>query len=145
MKTIQDKDIDQLNSFLEGELSAVETYRQCIQKVDDSVVAMQLRRLQTSHQQRAMMLERKILALGGIPAKDSGIWGTFAKLVEGGAALLGESTAISTLEVGEDHGKKLYTREVTELSPDARDFVEHYIIPEQQMTRDALSALQRGF
>lgn len=143
MKTTHDKDIDQLNAFLEGELSAVETYRQCIQKIDDSVVAMQLRRLQTSHQQRAMMLTQKILAMGGSPAKDSGVWGAFAKLVEGGAALLGESAAITTLGAGEDHGKKLYTREVTELSPDARDFVEHYIIPEQHMTRDALSELQR--
>jgi hypothetical protein len=30
-----DQLVDQLNSFLRGEISAVETYRQAIEKVDD--------------------------------------------------------------------------------------------------------------
>lgn len=140
-----EKDIDQLNSFLKGELSALETYRQCIEKVDDPLVAMQLRRLQTSHQQRCMMLTQKILSLGGTPAKDSGVWGTFAKLVEGGATLLGESTAISTLEEGEDHGKNLYSRELPELTPATREFIEEHILPEQRRTHDALVALQNQY
>jgi uncharacterized protein (TIGR02284 family) len=145
MKQTHEKDVDQLNAFLKGELSAVETYRQCIEKIDDPLVAMQLRRLQTSHQQRAMMLTQKIQAMGGAPAKDSGVWGAFAKLVEGGAAMLGESSAISTLEEGEDHGKTLYQRDVKDLSPSTREFIEQNIIPEQQRTHDALAALQKRF
>lgn len=145
MTTNDEKDIDQLNSFLAGELSAVETYRQCIDKIDDPMIAVQLRRLLTSHQQRSLMLKQKILALGGTPATTSGLWGAFARLVEGGATVFGESAAISTLEEGEDHGKKLYTREVTELSPPTRAFVEQNIMPEQDRTHDALAALQKRF
>lgn len=142
MKNTNEKDIEQLNSFLKGELSAVETYRQCIEKMDDASVVLQLQKLQASHAQRVFLLTEKIRALGGMPAGDSGVWGSFAKLVEGGSKLFGKAAAISTLEEGEDHGKKDYLKDVGELSPTVRSFVENQIIPEQLRTHDALSSLQ---
>jgi hypothetical protein len=39
----------------------------------------------------------------------------------------------------------LYNREVAGLSQSTREFIEENIIPEQQKTHDALSALQRRF
>lgn len=143
MENANEKDVDCLNSFLRGELSAVETYRQCIDKISgDPLVASQLRQLMQSHEQRAQLLHDRIRVLGGAPVKSSGVWGAFAKLMEGGSAMFGKASAISTLEEGEDHGKKQYS-DVSELSPSVRAFVERDIIPEQRRTHDALSALQQ--
>ena len=51
----------------------------------------------------------------GSPTDDSGPWGAFARLVEGGAKMFGEKAAISALEEGEDHGLKLYRDEIGKL------------------------------
>lgn len=143
MNSSSEKDIEQLNAFLKGELAAVETYRKCIEKIDDPLIETQLRQLMQSHEERTRLLAQKVLWLGGAPLRSSGAWGAFAKLVEGGAALLGKSAAISTLEEGENLGRKQYSREVSELSPAVRAFVEHDIMPEQRRTREALAALQK--
>ena len=68
-------DVDKLNEFLSNELSAVETYRQCIEKTSDSMVAQRLGELRQSHAARAEQLRQRITALGGEPVKDSGAWG----------------------------------------------------------------------
>ncbi|MFO7568054.1 MAG: DUF2383 domain-containing protein [Enhygromyxa sp.] len=145
MNTKQNKeqDIDKLNSFLRGEISAVETYNQAIEKLEDEPAVMQqLQNLRDSHAARVQQLSSQIRTLGGTPDDSSGMWGGFAKLVEGGAKMFGKSAAISALEEGEDHGKRLYSDNVDELSPDLRSFIRSQIMPEQQRTHDALSALQ---
>lgn len=143
-KQNKEQDIDKLNSFLRGEISAVETYNQAIEKLeDDPVVMQQLQKLRDSHAARVQQLSSRIRTLGGIPDDSSGMWGGFAKLVEGGAKIFGKSAAISALEEGEDHGKRLYSDNVDELSPELRSFVRSQIMPEQQRTHDALSALQQ--
>jgi len=64
--------IDQLNSFLRGEISAVETYRQALDKVNDTQARMQLEQCHVSHQQRVDLLRMRIVELGGEPAEGSG-------------------------------------------------------------------------
>ena len=95
--------IDTLNSFLRGEISAVETYRQAIEKLHDQPEVSTLTECLHSHEQRVSLLDREIQRLGGRPAQGSGSWGAFAKLLEGGATLFGPKTAIAALEEGEDH------------------------------------------
>ena len=99
------EDVSCLNAFLQSELSAVETYNQCIKKVDDAQIATGLADLQSSHQRRAQLLREKIRELGGTPKDSSGLWGSFAKMVEGSAGLFGDRSAISALEEGEDRGR----------------------------------------
>lgn len=141
MDTNTEKDVKKLKSFLRGELSAVETYDQCIEKMDDPVIIEQLRQLRSSHEYRAGQLSQRIAALGGEPETSSGAWGSFAKLVEGGAKVFGKSAAISALEEGEDHGKKDYS-DLSDLSATSRDFVSRVLVPEQRRTHDILSRLQ---
>lgn len=143
MANPNERDIDQLNSYLKGERSAVETYDQAIEKLDDHGIRMQLQQLRESHQQRVQKLVQRISMMGGEPADDSGVWGAFAKLVEGGAKIFGQDAAIATLEEGEDHGKKDYSRDLDELTPQTRRFVQSELVPEQQRTHDALSALKK--
>ena len=135
--------IDQLNSFLRGEMSAVETYQMAINKLDaNSTARDELLVNLKSHQDRVMMLQDALTALGGTPAKSSGPWGTFAKAVEGTAKTLGDKMAVSALEEGEDHGLKDYRKDIDELDPHCRSIVAQ-LIPQQQQTHDRLSALKR--
>ena len=145
MKEATKDDITQLNSFLRGELSAVETYDQAIAKLgDDPAVRGKLDNCRTSHQLRATLLREEIRRRGGEPAEGSVPWGAFALLVEGGAKLFGKEAALAALEQGEDHGREDYRAELDDLSPELRRFVEGKLLPEQLRTHDALSGLARA-
>ncbi|QIB67199.1 DUF2383 domain-containing protein [Kineobactrum salinum] len=91
-------DINTLNEFLKSEMSAVETYDQCIDKKPDPAVVQQLSELRQSHAQRVDLLRERIVALGGDPTDSSGMWGSFAKLVEGGAKALGDKSMLGRLK-----------------------------------------------
>jgi uncharacterized protein (TIGR02284 family) len=134
--------IQQLNSFLRGEISAVETYRQAISKIADIAARTQLEQCENSHQRRIDMLRTRIVQLGGQPEKSSGAWGAFAKAAEGGATLFGEKAAIDVLEEGEDYGLKDYQSHLADLDVDSRVFVEQELLPAQQQTHRVLSGLK---
>jgi hypothetical protein len=135
--------VETLNSFLRGEISAVETYRQAIEKLQDKPEASTLSECLTSHQQRVSLLTNEIQRRGGKPAQGSGPWGAFVKVVEGGAQLFGTKSAIAALEEGEDHGRDDYKRDAPKLEPDARAFVQQQLLPEQLRTHQALSTLKK--
>jgi demethoxyubiquinone hydroxylase (CLK1/Coq7/Cat5 family) len=135
--------IDTLNSFLRGEISATETYRQAIEKLRDKPEASTLSDCLRSHEQRVSLLRNEIRRRGGEPAQGSGTWGAFAKLVEGGAKVFGAKAAIAALEEGEDHGRDDYKRDTPKLEPDARDFIQQQIVPEQLRTHQTMSTLKR--
>jgi len=143
--TSPEKDtVGQLNSFLRGELSAVETYREALRRLDESTHKSTLEECARSHQQRVTLLTQEIRRRGGEPAKESGPWGTLVKLLEGGAAALGEKAAIAVLEEGEDHGRNDYRRDSEQLDFEARQLIQTRILPEQLRTHDALSALKKA-
>lgn len=135
--------IDKLNDFLRGEISAVETYQMALDKLEPASTARdELLVNLKSHQDRVMALQDAILAAGGTPAKGSGPWGTFAKIVEGTAKVFGEKAAVAALEEGEDHGLKDYKADTDQLDAQCRQLVTQ-MISMQQQTHDRLSALKR--
>jgi uncharacterized protein (TIGR02284 family) len=134
--------ISQLNSFLRGEISAVETYRQALNHIKDNGQQSTLERCRRSHEDRVRVLSAEVRRLGGEPAQGSGVWGAFAKLVEGGAQVFGEKAAIAVLEEGEDHGRDDYYRDIDKLNPAVRQFVELNVLPEQERTHLALKSLK---
>jgi demethoxyubiquinone hydroxylase (CLK1/Coq7/Cat5 family) len=141
--TVANQNVEQLNSFLRGELSAVETYRIALKQIDrDSRVRSQLEACQQSHQRRVERLRAEIEGFGGEPADSSGAWGAFARTVEGGAALLGDKAAIAALEEGEDHGLKDYRTELRTLTPDLQGLVANLLLPLQEETHRTLSKLK---
>jgi hypothetical protein len=143
MQTNNDQTIDQLNSFLRGELSAVETYRQALEGSGGVPHRATLELCSRSHQTRAALLREEVQRRGGTPADSSGAWGTFAKAVEGTAGAFGEKSAIAALEQGEDHGRDDYRRDIKKLDPAARQLIETRVLPEQLRTHDAISALKK--
>ena len=135
--------IKQLNSFLRGEISAVETYRMALDKLDyTSPLRAEIESNLASHQDRVVMLRDCILQLGGEPATSSGPWGVFAKAVEGTARTIGDKMAVNALEEGEDHGLADYKRGLSELDPDARSLVTGQLLPAQKLTHDRMSGLK---
>jgi bacterioferritin (cytochrome b1) len=137
-----EKIIDTLNKFLRGELSAVETYAQAIERLNSSSFLPELADNQRSHQERAELLAQQVLQMGGEPSRSSGLWGGFAKLVEGSAKLFGEKAAVAALEEGEDHGLRLYRNELDGVDLGTRDLVERILLPEQDRTHRTMSAIK---
>lgn len=144
MNNYGEKDIDKLNDFLKSEIAAVETYGQAIEKSSDSLTMQRLADLRQSHASRAQLLRDRIVALGGTPVEGSGVWGSFAKMVEGGAKAMGEKAALEALEEGEDRGLAEYRSEIDELSDGTRHFIASMILPEQQRSHDTMSRLTKS-
>ena len=142
---MQENNVETLNDLLRGEISAVETYRQAIDRLSASPNRVELEQCKRSHELRVNQLREQVVRLGGQPAQGSGAWGTFAKLVEGSAKLFGEKAAIAALEEGEDHGLKLYRDDMAKLDAVTRVLVERDLLPEQERTHSALSALKHAF
>jgi hypothetical protein len=101
--------IDKLNELLRGERSAVETYDLALQHVTSAELLSALRELRDSHERRVVLLRDRLQASDAEPAETSGAWGAFARLVQRGADLFGDKTAVAALEEGEDRGLARYT------------------------------------
>jgi len=104
-----------LNSLLRGEMSAIDTYRQAIDKLGGNRLdpwLEELRSIQRDHRDAADALWHHVELHGGKPSEGSGPWGAFAKAVEGTAqllgSLLGNKAALKALKEGEEHGLKEY-------------------------------------
>jgi hypothetical protein len=136
--------VDTLNKFLRGELSAVETYKQAQDKLRTSAHVGAIGDVCRAHEDRVQFLRQEIARLGGSPADSSGPWGGFAKLVEGGAKLFGEKSAIAALEEGEDHGLKLYRGDLDKLDPATRQLVENRLLADQERSHRIMSALKHS-
>ena len=135
--------LGKLNSFLRGEISAVETYRQALDKIRDPAVRAQLQSCEQDHEERIDLLRDRITALGGEPEQTSGAWGVWAKLVQGSGDLLGEKTALQALEQGEDHGLNGYRSDLDDLDGETRTWLESNILPKAERTHGAMSTLKR--
>lgn len=103
-----EQSVEQLNRLLRGELSAIETYEQALQRVKDLSTKDTLRRLAEDHRAAADILRQQVALAGGTPDQSSGAWGVWARTVEGTASMLGETTALKALKEGEEHGLKEY-------------------------------------
>lgn len=105
-------DIDDLNSCLRGELAAVETYRQALEKNRSAYGSdpkfHQLTQMLRDHEQAATQLQSLARQKGCTPETDSGAWGAWSKTVLGAAKLFGDKAALKALKEGEESGIKQY-------------------------------------
>jgi hypothetical protein len=99
-----------LNSLLRGEMSAIETYRIALEKLQGSGEpgATDIESFRRDHRDAADALWHHLESKGERPAEGSGAWGAFAKAVEGTAKLFGNAAALKALKEGEEHGLKDY-------------------------------------
>jgi uncharacterized protein (TIGR02284 family) len=126
-----------LNKLLKDELSATETYQQALNKLKEEVelaASQSLMPIYEAHKEAVSSLQSLIQRLGGTPCEDSGTWGAWAKIVQGGANMLGKKTALMALQSGEKSGVDDYkkTLQDTELPSDIRALIETQLLPAQQ-------------
>ena len=79
----------------------------------------------------------------GQPSDTAGAWGAMVRVIETGAALLGDKVAVAALEEGEDHGLRDYRIDLDSLSGDTRQLVMTELIPKQAETHRMLSDLKQ--
>lgn len=103
-----DSCIKACNKLLRGELSAIETYSQAMEKFASDPENAMLEQIRLEHGENAEVLREHLSEMGAVPDADSGAWGSFAKAIEGTAKLLGESAALTALIEGEQHGIREY-------------------------------------
>ena len=124
--------VDRLNKLVRGELSAVEMYRQAIEK--EGAPATELADIKADHQDALEKLRARVVALSGTPATDSGPWGDFAKAIEGSAKVFGNNAAISALKSGEKHGVTAYEDALGDSALDgtSKDLIRNTLLPRQK-------------
>ena len=129
-----EKGVSCLNALLRGELAATETYQQALAKVGNDTGAAELRRLHEDHRSAANTLRQHIHDHGGKPDQGSGAWGTFAKAVEGGAKLFGQTAALKALKEGEERGLADYENALKDVNvpEDCKTLIRSQLIPQTQ-------------
>jgi len=128
-------DLDRLNALLRAELSAAETYDLALSTLaGEPDVSDVLEAGRRGHRQRAALLRRGIVELGGIPSDVCGIWGSFADVQDPGASDSGRRAALAALRRGERYLLQDYARGQDELSPRVRRFLCGRLEPMQRQT-----------
>lgn len=134
--------IEQFNKLLRGELSAVETYDQALSKVEEHPEKERIQAIRDDHQENVGLIKKHIQELGGKPGDSSGVWGAFAKSVEGAATLFGNETALKALKTGEEHGMNDYENALSQefLKPECRKLISDTLIPK---TKEHISSVEK--
>jgi hypothetical protein len=136
MATTTTTNLETLNSLLRGEMSALETYRQAIQKLEgnDAPGSSELHALRRDHRDAADALWHHIEGHGEKPSEDSGPWGAFAQAVTGAAKLFGNTAALKALKEGEEHGVKDYEDALKDehLPAECKTLIQSQLLPKQR-------------
>ena len=137
---MKDKTTGKLNELLRGELSAIETYLQAINGSDTKSVHF-LTQIKDEHVNSANMIREHIHQMGGEPDQGSGVWGAFAKAVEGTATAVGSKLALQALKYGEETGVKSYESALKQTLPmECQQMIESQLLPQ---TRNHVELLER--
>lgn len=133
--------VEDLNALLKGELTAVETYNQALPKVENKEIASVLSDCLASHQARVGKLSDAIRDFGGTPDSDTGVWGSWAKMLSGSAATFGDDATVAALEQEEDAQASDYEWRLVKMHGEHRNLVKNELMPEQQRYRSMLANL----
>jgi len=78
---MDNKNIKNLNSILEGEYMAINSFDDLIQHANDSNVKGELQKIQQTHRQHASKISTEIQNLGGSPTESIGIQGVVSETI----------------------------------------------------------------
>lgn len=134
--------LDLLSDFCKEELAAVHTYEKALVLAPLQKHSDVLGRCYASHARRAHLLQQRILMQGGKPPDGPGVWSSLVTVLETAAASISENLAILLLEEAEDRGVRRYRERLDSLDLANREFMIEWIVPAQNMTHAAMSALK---
>ena len=131
--------VEEFNSYLAGEKSAVETFNLALKKAADAHILQTLQDCKLSHALRVVALERCIEQLGGQPSEGAGLWGPFAKFSQNTAGT--DRDAIALLEQSEAERLVNYESQRSLVEGPVLAMLEGELLPAQHVTHLSLSAL----
>ena len=141
--------VGRLNALLRGELAAVDTYRDAMEKMTTAGHAVHvdaLAQMQAEHGRSCQLLRQRIADLGGTPADGSGVWGVWAQAVQSTLSLIGgEIGSLRALREGEEHGQRDYETALNDVDADSAQLIQDRLLPAQQQhlaTLDRMLASQ---
>ena len=82
--------------------------------------------------------------MGGTAPTSSGLWGSFAKLVEGGAELLGEKAIVATLEECEIKSLADYKSDIELFDENLHKLMFSDLMPSQQDCYEKIAKLHKS-
>ncbi|HET6584916.1 MAG TPA: DUF2383 domain-containing protein [Nannocystaceae bacterium] len=137
-----DRTAEVLADLVRGELAAVETYEQALEKIDGFPDGTRLREIHAEHVYAVNALRGRLGQYTTDLPKSSGAWGAFAKAVEGVAKLFGNTAALRALHEGEEHGIKEYERAMEKewLDTEVKSLIVSELLPK---CRSHIFALER--
>jgi hypothetical protein len=137
--------VDICNSLLRGEIAAVETYNDAIRRFQvESRAIVTLEEIRKDHVESVTQLRDNVRAMGGMPDRVSGAWGTLAKTVQNAANLFGENSAMTALQQGEAHGRDVYRNalENEHVMPECKSMIRHDLLPKVERHIAQLDSLK---
>ncbi len=137
--------IDACNQLLRGEIAAIETYTQAISSFSADRETPSLRHILAVHEDNASRLRQHIAEMGGDASFSSGMWGGFAKALEGGALALGDSPALAVLQAGEEHGVREYEEALQDpgVMESMKNVIRLHMLPRSQENVNTLLRLKK--
>jgi len=136
---------DSLKSLHRGEIAATETYNQALEKFAGQSEEAAVRRIRDEHREAANTLRQHVREQGDDPSQGSGVWGAWAKFVEGTAQAFGKTAALKALKEGEEHGIKEYEQALAEEGqPECRILIQNQLLPRCEAHVRTLEQLMRA-
>ena len=133
---------DPLDRLLRREMAAFQTYKQAIEEFRDDPRVGELRRIAEEHRHSVVTLGQHISERRGKPSSTPGLWGIWAKAVEGTAKIFGKAAALKALKKGEMHGVKEYENTLIgrDLGPESFTLINDQLLPQ---TREHIELLDQ--
>jgi hypothetical protein len=135
---------DRIGHILQDEMAAVETYNKACYTIQNQKTKAALLELNAVHENRVKLLQGVITECGGQLPTSSGLWGKFAKLLEGGAAVLGDKSMVATLEECEVKLLADYKSDLEVFSASEHKMIFTELLPAQQELYEKILALHKG-
>lgn len=128
-----DRQIKELNNFLEGEFMGIHAYEHYIENTHDEAVKKDLQTIQQNHKMHAIFVAERIQNLGGTAVDDVGLVGSFQERMAQVKGYPKETTDIIKGAIkGEEFGTDMMAQMVKgELDPESHSIVQS-ILEEHQ-------------
>lgn len=129
--TATDPTLDTCNTLLIGEMAAVETYSQLIDKFDAEGSDVALERIRSHHQENVFELQMLIADGHAEPAASLGTWPGFDEALQQSEVLVGESPVLKILQACEALVVSQYKNALAseEVSDAAKAVIKHRLLP----------------
>lgn len=132
-----------LDEILRGEISAVESYKQVLEKVADGPEVFRLKQFLGDHVRAVSYWEKESRISGHSPEKSSSTWGTAVEAFVGASKLIGDETTLKALRLGERHGLSNYEKmlESDLINLKQKEDIKNVFIPNQRRHIEGIDVL----